>query len=242
MIKNNPKIKDNITIIDKINAIESIVSSYFTKDKDNGNITKYTPYYYEIAEVYAIVENFLDGIEIEDEDTKDTFMKDEDVFNLIKKFYYNIEETDGAKKENEENFEYISIMNFVKHNVEEIVEFKKQQLVHRDEELRQKLALGSESLEKISYFFEVIGDTLYNLSKLDLQLLKPENAEFLKNVLLKLKDSNMTEESIANIIKGAVGFDLDKAAQDIINDKNKQIVELQKYKELYEARNVSADK
>lgn len=115
-------------------------------------------------------------------------------------------------------------------------------MVHRDEELRQKLALGSESLEKISYFFEVIGDALYNFSKLELQLLKPENAELLKNVLLKLKDSNMTEESIANIIKGAVGFDLDKAAQDIINDKNKQIFELQKYKALYEARNVSADK
>lgn len=242
MIKNNPKIKDNITIVDKINAIESFVSSYFTEDENNGNVTKYTPYYSEIAETYAIVENFLDGIEIEDEDTKDTLMEDEDVFNLIKKFYYNIEETDGAKKENEENFEYISIMNFVKHNVEEIVEFKKQQLVHRDEELRQKLALGSKSLEKISYFFEVIGDALYNFSKLDLQLLKPENAELLKNVLLKLKDSNMTEESIANIIKGAVGFDLDKAAQDIINDKNKQIFELQKYKALYEARNVSADK
>lgn len=133
-------------------------------------------------------------------------------------------------------------MNFVKHNVEEIVEFKKQQLVHRDEELRQKLTLGSESLEKISYFFEVIGDALYNFSRLDLRLLKPENAELLKDVLLKLKDSNMTEKSITNIIKGAVGFDMDKVAQDIINDKNKQIVELQKYKELYEARNVSADK
>ena len=242
MIKNNPKIKDNITIVDKINAIESIVSSCFTKDEKNEYVTEYTPYYSEIAEIYAIAENFLDGLEIEDEDTKDTFMEDEDVFNLIKKFYYNIEETDDAKKENEDNFEYINIMNFVKHNVEEIVEFKKQQLIHRDEKLREKLAFGSESLEKISYFFKVIVDALYNFSKLDLQLLKPENAELLKDVLLKLKDSDMTEESIANIIKGAVGFDMDKAAQDIINDKNKQIVELQKYKALYEARNVSADK
>lgn len=235
MIKNNPKIKDNITIVDKINAIESIVSSCFTKDEKNEYVTEYTPYYSEIAEIYAIAENFLDGLEIEDEDTKDTFMEDEDVFNLIKKFYYNIEETDDAKKENEDNFEYINIMNFVKHNVEEIVEFKKQQLIHRDEKLREKLAFGSESLEKISYFFKVIVDALYNFSKLDLQLLKPENAELLKDVLLKLKDSDMTEESIANIIKGAVGFDMDKAAQDIINDKNKQIVELQKYKALYEA-------
>lgn len=242
MIKNNPKIKDNITIVDKINAIESIVSSCFTKDEKNEYVTEYTPYYSEIAEIYAIAENFLDGLEIEDEDTKDTFMEDEDVFNLIKKFYYNIEETDDAKKENEDNFEYINIMNFVKHNVEEIVEFKKQQLIHRDEKLREKLAFGSESLEKISYFFKVIVDALYNFSKLDLQLLKPENAELLKDVLLKLKDSDMTEESIANIIKDAVGFDVDKAAQDIINDKNKQIIELQKYKALYEARNVSADK
>lgn len=242
MIKNNPRIKENITIIDKIEAIESIVSSYFTKDSEDENVTEYTPYYSEIAEVYAIVSNFLEGIEIEDNDTEDTFMKDNDVFTLIKKFYYNVEESDDAKKENEDNFIYISAMNFVKSNVNEIVELKKQQLIHGDDKFRHKLALGCESVEKISYFFEAIGDALYNFSKLDLKLLNPENSQLIKDVLLKLKDSNMTEKSITNIIKGVVGFDMDKAAQDIINDKNKQIVELQKYKALYKAKNVLADK
>ena len=133
-------------------------------------------------------------------------------------------------------------MNFVKSNVNEIVELKKQQLIHGDDKFRHKLALWCESVEKISYFFEAIGDALYNFSKLDLKLLNPENSQLIKDVLLKLKDSNMTEKSITNIIKGVVGFDMDKAAQDIINDKNKQIVELQKYKALYEAKNVLADK
>lgn len=237
MIKNNPKIKENISMLDQINAIKSIVSSCFTEL--NGTI-EYTPYYQRTAEFNAIAMNFLEGITFEDKDSIFTIENDKEIFDLVKKFYYNIEEQ--AENENEENYEYINIMNFVESNVTKIVEFEKNKIIHRNEKLEDKIALGIESVEKISYFFEVIADALYNFSKIDLKTLKPENIELIKDVLLKLKDSDMTEESISNIIKNAVGFDMDKATQDIIDEKNKQIVELQKYKELYEARNVVADK
>lgn len=237
MIKNNPKIKENISMLDQINAIKSIVSSCFTEL--NGTI-EYTPYYQRTAEFNAIAMNFLEGITFEDKDSVFAVENDKEIFDLVKKFYYNIEEQ--AENENEENYEYINIMNFVESNVTKIVEFEKSKIIHRNEKLEDKIALGIESVEKISYFFEVIADALYNFSKIDLKTLKPENIELIKDVLLKLKDSDMTEESISNIIKNAVGFDMDKATQDIIDEKNKQIVELQKYKELYEARNVIADK
>ncbi|MFQ7208621.1 MAG: hypothetical protein ACLRPZ_04165 [Coprococcus sp.] len=237
MIKNNPKIKENISMLDQINAIKSIVSSCFTEL--NGTI-EYTPYYQRTAEFNAIAMNFLEGITFEDKDSVFAVENDKEIFDLVKKFYYNIEEQ--AENENEENYEYINIMNFVESNVTKIVEFEKNKIIHRNEKLEDKIALGIESVEKISYFFEVIADALYNFSKLDLKTLKPENIELIKDVLLKLKDSDMTEESISNIIKNAVGFNMNKATQDIINDKNKQIVELQKYKKLYEARNVVTDK
>lgn len=222
MIKNNPKIKENISMLDQINAIKSIVSSCFTEL--NGTI-EYTPYYQRTAEFNAIAMNFLEGITFEDKDSIFTIENDKEIFDLVKKFYYNIEEQ--AENENEENYEYINIMNFVESNVTKIVEFEKNKIIHRNEKLEDKIALGIESVEKISYFFEVIADALYNFSKIDLKTLKPENIELIKDVLLKLKDSDMTEESISNIIKNAVGFDMNKATQDIIDEKNKQIVELQ---------------
>ena len=54
MKKTNIRIKD-ITLVDQINAIERIVSSYFVDGE-------YTPYYADQALVVAIVDNFIDGV------------------------------------------------------------------------------------------------------------------------------------------------------------------------------------
>ena len=45
-------------MVDKVNAINLIVSSYFT----NG---EYTPYYSKMAEVMAVVTYFIEGIDFE---------------------------------------------------------------------------------------------------------------------------------------------------------------------------------
>lgn len=47
MIKNNLRIKENITLMDQVNAIEFISEYYF----QNG---RYTPYYAKTAETIAI--------------------------------------------------------------------------------------------------------------------------------------------------------------------------------------------
>lgn len=250
MIKNNPRIKENISFIDEINAIETIVSSYFT-EKDN--IVEYTPYYSQMSTFFAIIENFLDGVELnENEDSFETIVSDKEIYNLIKRFYYNTEKFKNTEKDNKENSEYIDLLNRVLLNVNDIVEFKKQKLIHRDHKLRLKQASGYEAIEKLSSYFEVIAGALYNFSKLDLRVLSPENFNLAKDVMTKLKESDMTEESISKIIKDAIGFNMDKASEEIIDSKNEQIREkdkrikalvgqvtdLRKYKEQNESKNV----
>lgn len=247
MVKNNPRIKENISLVDEINAIETIVSSYFTEVDD---IVEYTPYYSQIGTFFAIIENFLDGVEIDKEnDDFETIVNDAEVFDLIKRFYYNTEKNKVTKKENNENTDYITIFNRVLLNVNDIVEFKKQKLIHRDDKLRLKQAAGYEAIEKLSSYFEIIAKSLYNFSQLDLRMLSPENFNLAKDVMMKLKESDMTEESISKIIKDAVGFDMDKANEEIIESKNEQIrqkdheiADLQVYKALHNAKNVLADK
>lgn len=247
MVKNNPRIKENISLVDEINAIETIVSSYFTEVDD---IVEYTPYYSQIGTFFAIIENFLDGVEIDKEnDDFETIVNDAEVFDLIKRFYYNTEKNKVTKKENNENTDYITIFNRVLLNVNDIVEFKKQKLIHRDDKLRLKQVAGYEAIEKLSSYFEIIAKSLYNFSQLDLRMLSPENFNLAKDVMMKLKESDMTEESISKIIKDAVGFDMDKANEEIIESKNEQIrqkdheiADLQVYKALHNAKNVLADK
>lgn len=87
MQKNNVRIKTNITLSDKVNAIEGIVSSYFT----NG---EYTPYYAEMGEIIAIVTYFMEGIEFEEgESIYNSVISDDDVMSLIK----HISDSDNMK-------------------------------------------------------------------------------------------------------------------------------------------------
>ena len=240
MIKNNPKIKENISLIDEIKAIKTIVSSYFTETE---GVIEYTPYYSQMSTLFAIIDNFLDGVELdENNDSFETIMNDSEICSLIKRFYYNIENSEDSKNENKKNQKYIDLLNRVLLNVNEIVDFKKQELIHRDDKLRLKQAEGYEAIEKLSSYFEIIAKSLYNFSQLDLRMLSPENFNLAKDVMMKLKESDMTEESISKIIKDAVGFDMDKANEEIINSKNEQITELKKYKALYETRNIIANK
>ena len=48
------------------------------------------------------------------------------------------------------------------------------------------------------------------------------------DVLKKMKDAktDLTPDTISEIVKKSVDFDMDKATQEILDDKNKQIREL----------------
>ena len=220
------KIKENITPEVIAQAIEYISNSCFI----NGT---YNPYYRGFAEKTAIVQFFLDGIEFEEGDSLFVICELDDVKKLIAKFY-------GDKRVNK----YSPIMDTVNHNVDEIVEFRKQRLIH-----------GADAIESIAKKFDRFDEILEglyvaagNLSKIDFSKVSAEDLDKTQKIIDKLASSNfeLTEESIANIIKNAVAFDTDKATQEIIDAKNAQIEELKKRNALLEkehnARNVLAFK
>ena len=237
MKKNNVKIKDNITIADEINAIESIVSSYFTNDE-------YTPYYSDIAQVTAISMIFLEGIEFEENDSVyDVVMADEELRNLILKFYYDIDETDEARERNQQNFEYINIRNRIMRHVEEMVDFRKQYLIH-----------NHVALDTIAEFCQVIAGSLANFSKLNIREMSSDDIKMATEFVQNMKDKNISETTLANAMKKVISSHkvpntkiyegqreriAEQQAQ--LQEKEKEITELREWKRKHEARNVKPD-
>lgn len=220
------KIKENITPDIIAQAIEYISNSCFIGGT-------YNPYYMGFAERLAIVQYFLDGIEFEEGDSLFVISELDEVKKLIKKFF-------GDKKFSEQ----AALMEEVRENVKEVVEFKKQRLIH-----------GADAIESIAQKFDRFDDMLEglyvavdNLSKINFSEINTDDVDIAKKILEKLAASNfeLNEQSIANIIKNAVDFDIDKASQEIIDAKNAEIEELKKRNALLEqehnARNVLAFK
>lgn len=208
MKKNNPKIKSNITLADKINAIEGIVSTYFT-DGD------YTPYYSEMGEIIAIATYFIDGLDFEEnESVYNSVTKDDEVMALIKMFFNN--------KSNA-----FKIMSFVKEQVSDKVNFVKEQIIHNHADM-----------DKIIEFCNVVIDSFDNFSKLNLSQMNKEDMETGLNIMRQLSEKDFSKDDIADVIKKAANFDMDKATAEIIDTKNAEIRELKKYKALWESRNV----
>ena len=205
MKKNNARIKANITMIDKINAIKYIVSSYFTDGE-------YTPYYSEMAQVIAVVTYFMEGIEFEEgDDIYSSIVQDEEVLNIVT----------GIISDEE--------MSFVMKNVEDKVDFLKQQIIHKHADM-----------DKIIEFCNVVIDSLENFSKLNMNQMKPDDMEKAMKVINKLAEKDFTADDLSNALKDAVGFEMDKATEEIIDAKNEEIRELKKYKALWEGRNATA--
>ena len=106
MKKGKIEIKKNISMVDKVNAINLIVSSYFT----NG---EYTPYYSDMAQVMAVVTYFIEGIEFEEgEDIYNAVMQDEELNDMVHDILFEDD------------------MIFVKDNAKDKVEFLKQKIIH----------------------------------------------------------------------------------------------------------------
>lgn len=211
MKKNNPKIKGNIGITDKVNAIEGIVSTYFT-DGD------YTPYYSQMGEIIAIARYFIEGLEFEkDESIYRSVVLDEEVMELVNEFYNT--RTKAGK-----------MMNTIKELVKDKVDFVKEQTIH-----------SHADMDKIIEFCNIVIDSFENFSKLNLTQMSKEDMDAALNVMRQLSEKDFTKDDMADVIKKAANFDLDKAATEIIDAKNAKIRELKKYKTLWEVRNVVAD-
>ena len=220
------KVKENITPDIIAEAIEYISNSCFVGGT-------YNPYYRSFTEKIAIVQFFLDGIEFEDGDSLFAICELDDVKKLIAKFY-------GDKRINE----YSPIMEVVNHNVDEIVEFKKQRLIHGVDAI-ESIAKNIEDITgRLNEFGNFIGDldaALGNLLKIDFDAINEDDIENARKLADKFANGDMTKA-----LKEAANFDIDKASQEVIDAKNKQIEELQKRNALLEkehnARNVLAFK
>lgn len=216
MIKNNMRIKENITIVDKINAVESIVSSCFTYNEKT-NKEEYTPYYKDMAATIAVATTFVDGITFDEEDyVYDYYKNDKELSFIVDKFMES------------------ETMTFVVDNADKMIEFKKEQILHKND-----------ILDKIGEFCDVMTDALENFAKLKLKDITKEDLGNVIDVVKKIQET----ESVTDVIKEASNFNLDKATAEIIDSKNEEIRKLKdenkkllKFRTLHESRNVIADK
>lgn len=217
MKKENVKIKSNITIVDEISTIQSIVEYYFTDGE-------YTPYYADMAKTTAVAQNFLDGVEFEAEDyVYECVMTNDDLYKCVNKFLVSSAIKSDAQ--------YYNRMERIMKQVEDIVEFKKQKLIHNTDA------------------FGIVGDMCMALK--DIMDSYTQNAELAKTFITDLQKSGITEETLTNAVRNAADqFKFPESdviegqrkriaeQQEQLKEKEAEIQELRKWRREYMARNV----
>ena len=175
MKKENMRIKENITISDKINVINYITDYYFTDGE-------YTPYYAGIGKIEAIALFFIDGVEFDDDEyVYECVENDKELITLVHKFCYDVANGSVAKKHNTDNRKYIDVMRFVIENVNEKLEFEKQKRIHCTDEKNRMMKDINDVMEE-----------LVELAKNIKYAAKPviENPEFTTQAVSVLKKLN----------------------------------------------------
>ena len=192
------KIKDNITPEDIAEAIEFVVNSCFV----NGG---YNPYYKSFAEKIAIMRFFLDGIEYEDGDSWFEMSENGDIKKLINMFYGDPKFKEQAK-----------IMVVVNENATDIIEYRKQRLIH-----------GADAIEYIAdtinrfkkYINTLDLDTIFNnLSSASFADITQEDIEKSRVIVDKIANGEL-DKAFTDVVK----HDIDKESQEIIDAKNSEI-------------------
>ena len=234
MTKKNLKIKDTITMVDKVNAIEAIVNSAFDEDGS------YTPYYVDIKKVEVIVL-------ADDEYTYEVAINDKDVNKLVNRFFCNIEDSDKARKENEKNVTYISIMNDVMANAGNKIEFIKQEVINCT-------YMKNEFYSNFNNMVSNVNKAIENFANLDLSRLDEDTITTALGIMNQMKDKELTPELITDVIKNAVSFEVPETEiyegqrkhieeqNARIKEQEQEIIELRKWKRDNEVRNVLNDK
>lgn len=215
MLKDNMRIKESITLQDRINAIETIVSFYFM-DGD------YTPYYKDEGEISAVIRNFIDGIEFEKgESVFSAYYNDENLRKLVNMFILKPVDKEPESEEDEriQNSirELYDMMETIREYVVDKVEFEKQKYLH-----------ANPDLDKIVMAADTIIDSFENFSRMNFEIFTPENLEKAQKIFNKISESGfeLTAENIINVIKDASSFNMDEATKEIVDAKNSEIREL----------------
>ena len=209
MKKDNLRIKENINILDQKNAIEMITTSAFM---ENG----YTPYYVDDTKLAAIMKYFITGYELDEEDSLyQIIYEDEEVRELILKFFENIVDTDEAREENKENAIYINILNNVMNNVVDKIEFEKQKMIHLTDKKEEFLTDLNSALESIT---ETFAKASHALTDVD-----PETKNTFLSVLTKLDTAKLlNKNTITDVISDIANKKFKDAENVVMFKKDKE--------------------
>ena len=209
MKKDNLRIKEDINILDQKNAIEMITTSAFM---ENG----YTPYYVDDTKLAAIMKYFITGYELDEEDSLyQIIYEDEEVRNLILKFFENIDDTDEAREENKENAIYINILNNVMNNVVDKIEFEKQKMIHLTDKKEEFLTDLNSALESITETFTKASQALTDVD--------PETKKIFLSVLTKLNTAKLlNKNTITDVISDIANKKFKDAENVVMFKKDKK--------------------
>lgn len=136
MIKNNVKIKKNLSLSEKISIINLVVDSYFTENVETKEI-EYTPWYKEIGLVSAFGIYVLEGV---------TFDEDESIYDLI------IEDHTNAYEDNlyRRYLLWLEDIEDILNDIEDVVEFRKAKLLQPKSELDEMFKSLNKVLETLN--------------------------------------------------------------------------------------------
>ena len=213
MKKGKIEIKKNISMVDKVNAINLIVSSYFTDGE-------YTPYYSDMAQVMAVITYFIEGIEFEEgEDIYNAVMQDEELSDIVHDVLFEDD------------------MIFIKNNAIDKVEFLKQQIIHSHADTDRIIEACNVIIDSLENFSKL---NIKEMKKEDMQNASIVLEKLASNNNLTPEViSNVLKDAVGFKMDEATEEILDSKNEQIrgLKEENK---ELRKYKALWESRNTTA--
>lgn len=168
MKKNNIKYNENISMIDRIAMIKSIVESCFTENEETGE-TLYTPYYRYFSELINFVSYFVMGVTFDDSESMyDAILADKEIMDLYEEY-----------KQSKIRYEILNEAN-------DIIEFKKLQIIHSEKSAFDNL------LNSINELVTRIKDNL-NLEEIKPLIQKLSTIEKLDEIDTMVKSNIITQ-------------------------------------------------
>ena len=202
MNKKDVKIKDNITLADKIGVINKIVDYMFMEDKNikNGYLN-YVHYFYNMATITLIATNLIDGIEFEeDDDIYEIVNSDEELLDVVNRF-----------KNSPDGF-------FIEEEVKELLDFRKQEVLNNNASIFNHILNDENSIEnKVKEILDkeskrIIAETKALQSAELLSRAQKEQVEYMNKVneymtpeetaelTRKMTESNFDPYSVAEVV------------------------------------------
>lgn len=235
MNKTQIKFKENISRYDLINVINTIVDIVIYKDMDGA--IQYKPYDKDFAFDIGVASFLLDGVQIDDAT---------DIYEFIYSNKEIVECLDVFKTHaiHRDNKRYIESMS------DDMIEFKKQEYTYVNDELTARLLKALELEERVN---EASLELAQKQSKLLEQQIKageyeekiaeqmsPEDIVKLNQMYLsgEIDAEKMVDQVLNKYLNSEIH---NNKVNELIEEKNKQIVELSEFKKKYESRNVLAD-